>query len=302
MSFFKKIKGIFTSDESESQVFSLTDDMLDDLECALMANNFGEKLSLSLVQKVRKNAKKIVNAASAAEVMQLALEEQVERLCGDCVQDLPGALETGPRVILLVGSNGSGKTTLTAKLCKHYKSQGLKVLLALGDTFRAAALEQSQYWAENVGVEVFQGKGYGADPAAVAFDAAECAKKEGFDILVIDTAGRLHTSVGLMQQLEKMVRVLKKVDPAYPHETSLVLDSTMGSYMVSAVEAYAKYIALSSYVLTKGDGFSGGGAFLQVLDKHPRPILCVSFGEDVDSLGSFSPSKFAQRVLLSTER
>lgn len=301
MGFFRKIKGIFSAPKS-GQDFEVSEEVLEDLELAMLENNFGEKLSGDFVKKVNKRAKKISGLESIGAVLTQALAEQIEEVCSPHLKEMPEPKKEGPLILVLVGANGSGKTTLTAKLSRYYKEKGCRVLLVLGDTFRAAALEQSEEWAKSIGIDVHQGRGYGADPASVAFDAARRAKNEDYDVVLVDTAGRLHTSVDLMAQLEKIYRVLQKQDASYPHEIILALDSTTGSYMVSMVNGYKKYIPVSGVVLTKGDGYSGGGAFLQVLDACPVSVFGVSFGETKDTFGPFKTAKFAQRILKDFEK
>jgi len=327
MGFFKKIKSIFSSAPKEDKEniasapidvpsadaaprvapvvekatrlvkkkksFVLTDEMLDQLEVALIQSNFGVKIAKEIKDSLPKISKKVQSAESAEDLLKASLEQCVQKYVR--VGDLPDASDEQLKVLVLIGANGAGKTTLTPKLCQHYVQKGVKPLLVVGDTFRAAAQEQSAIWADRVGVCVHQGA-YGADPAALAFEGCQRAKAEGCGVVIVDTAGRLHTNKNLMAQLEKIIRVLKKIDPAYPHETILTLDSTTGSHMLAQLAGYKESVNVSGVILTKGDGFSAGGALLAVLQQYAIPILGVSYGESIETFGPFKLKKFLDRI------
>ena len=263
------------------------------MEETLIQANFGLVLSKDIAKYMLKVSKKVEGAESPEDFLKLSLKHFLDKFVR--VRELPKA-ENSLKVITLIGANGAGKTTLTPKLCKHYVDAQAKPLLAVGDTFRAAAQEQSGVWAQRAGVSVFQGA-YRSDPAALAFSACEQAEREGCDVVVLDTAGRLHTSSDLMQQLQKIIRVLGRYNKNFPHETLLVLDATTGVNMMSQLEGYKKFVDVSGVVLTKGDGYSSGGALMSVLNKHSVDILGVSYGEGIDTFGPFSTERFLEGVL-----
>jgi fused signal recognition particle receptor len=201
----------------------------------------------------------------------------------------------GPTVILVIGVNGSGKTTTVAKLAKLYKDQGKKVILAAADTFRAAATEQICEWAERVGVHAVRG-GNNADPAAVAFDAAEAAVARNADILLVDTAGRLHTKVNLMRELEKIGRVVGKKIPHAPHEILLVLDATTGQNALSQAQLFTEGVGVTGLVLTKLDGTAKGGVVLGIWNQVRIPVKFIGIGEGFDDLEHFNAPEFVEAI------
>ena len=200
-----------------------------------------------------------------------------------------------PRVLLIVGVNGSGKTTSIAKLARAYQSEGKKVLLAAGDTFRAAAIEQLSTWSERLGVDIIKSKP-GADPSAVAFDALTAAQARDCDIVLIDTAGRLQNKVDLMQELEKIKRVCQKVIPSAPHETLLVLDATTGQNAIDQATLFHQVTPLSGIILAKLDGSAKGGIILSIYQKLKIPVLWVGTGEGPDDLEPFDPATYADSL------
>ena len=198
-----------------------------------------------------------------------------------------------PTVILVVGVNGSGKTTSIAKLASRFQSQGKKVLLAAADTFRAAAIEQLELWAQKLHIEIILSKP-GADPSAVAFDALTAAKARGCDLVLIDTAGRLQNKTDLMKELEKIRRTCAKVIPTAPHQTLLVLDATMGENALDQAEAFDQFTPLSGMVLTKLDGSAKGGIVLSIYQRLGIPILWVGTGEGSEDLQPFDPDAYVE--------
>ncbi|MCC7166271.1 MAG: signal recognition particle-docking protein FtsY [Rhodospirillales bacterium] len=201
-----------------------------------------------------------------------------------------------PQVVLVVGVNGTGKTTTIGKLAWLYKSQGLAVTLAAGDTFRAAAVEQLQRWGERADCPVIA-RPAGADAAGLAFDALDQARKEGADLLLIDTAGRLHNKADLMAELEKVVRVLKKQDPALPHEILLVLDATTGQNALKQVETFRAMVPVTGLVLTKLDGTAKGGVLVALAESFALPVYAIGVGEGADDLQPFDAQAFADNLL-----
>ncbi|MEO7084018.1 MAG: signal recognition particle-docking protein FtsY, partial [Gemmatimonadaceae bacterium] len=207
--------------------------------------------------------------------------------------------QASPTVILVVGINGAGKTTFIGKLSARLKGQGKRVMVAAGDTFRAGAIDQLRVWAERTGAEFLNAKP-GADPAAVAFDAIDSAVARGVDVLLVDTAGRLHTSDGLMEELKKVARVIAKRLPGAPHETLLVLDGTIGQNAVQQAKVFAAAVPVSGLVVTKLDGTARGGVVVAVHEAIDVPVKFLGTGEAAADLEPFDPTSFA-RELLSDE-
>jgi fused signal recognition particle receptor len=198
-------------------------------------------------------------------------------------------------VILVVGVNGTGKTTTIGKLAARFRAEGKSVTLAAGDTFRAAAIEQLKVWGERVGASVLS-REQGADAAGLAYDALEAAKANGTDVLLIDTAGRLQNKAGLMAELEKIVRVVKKFDPSAPHATLLVLDATVGQNAISQVELFQKAAGVTGLVMTKLDGTARGGVLVAAAEKFGLPIHAIGVGEGMEDLRPFDPRAVARAI------
>jgi len=201
-----------------------------------------------------------------------------------------------PYVVLFIGVNGSGKTTTLGKIAADLSGRGAKVLIAAGDTFRAAAIEQLSVWAERAKVPIVT-RPPGSDAAGLAFDAVSQARNEGFDVVLIDTAGRLQNKAGLMDELAKIVRVLKKIDPALPHETLLVLDATVGRNALSQVEVFGKTAGLTGVVMTKLDGTARGGVLVPVAEASGAPIKLIGVGEGIEDLQAFDARAFARSLV-----
>jgi fused signal recognition particle receptor len=199
-------------------------------------------------------------------------------------------------VVLFVGVNGSGKTTTLGKIAAELTGQGAKVLIAAGDTFRAAAIEQLQVWAERSG-SAFLSRAPGADAAGLAFDAVTRGREEGFDVVLIDTAGRLQNKSGLMDELAKITRVLKKIDPALPHETLLVLDATVGRNAISQAEIFGKTAGVTGLVMTKLDGTARGGVLMAAAEAGGAPIKLIGVGEGIEDLQAFDATAFARSLV-----
>jgi fused signal recognition particle receptor len=201
-----------------------------------------------------------------------------------------------PFVILVTGVNGSGKTTTIGKLAAKYRAEGRSVMLAAADTFRAAAIDQLKIWGERTGAPVVA-RGPGADSAGVAFEALTAAKAQGADILIVDTAGRLQNKAVLMSELEKIVRVLRKVDAAAPHAVLLVLDATVGQNALSQVEAFTKTAGVTGLVMTKLDGTARGGILVAIAAKHTLPVHYIGVGEGIDDLAPFTAKDFSRALV-----
>ncbi|HSU15279.1 signal recognition particle-docking protein FtsY [Longimicrobium sp.] len=269
---------------------------LEGLEETLIAADFGVPATLRLVQVVETLAQRGV-AKSQRDFERAVREEIVQILSGGRSDTaLRFNYDEGPTVFLVVGVNGVGKTTTIAKLAYRLTRQGRKVLLAAGDTFRAGAIEQLKRWADRVGAD-FVGSEPGRDPAAVAFDALEHAEKTGADVVIVDTAGRLHTQSDLMKELEKVHRVIgKKLDGA-PHETLIVLDATVGQNAMAQIRTFGQILPLSGIILTKLDGTAKGGIVVALKEEYDLPVKFIGVGEKMDDLVPFEIKQFAEEVL-----
>jgi len=230
---------------------------------------------------------------SAQEIKQL-LAQEITRIMEPVAKPMPIYAKT-PQVVLVVGVNGSGKTTTIGKLASQFKAAGKSVVIAAGDTFRAAAVEQLQVWGTRAGVPVLTAP-EGSDPASLAFDAMTKAQEDGADLLMIDTAGRLQNRQDLMEELAKIVRVIRKKDPEAPHNTLLVLDATTGQNAISQVETFKKLADVSGLIMTKLDGTAKGGVLVALADKFGLPIHAIGVGEQIDDLAPFDPEDFAKAL------
>ncbi|MBF9045147.1 signal recognition particle-docking protein FtsY, partial [Rhodobacterales bacterium HKCCE4037] len=271
---------------------ALDDDMLEQLEELLIASDMGVDIALRVTSNMAEG--RYGKLMSAREIKEL-LAGEVARVMEPVARPLPIYPKT-PQVVLVVGVNGSGKTTTIGKLASQFKAAGKKVVIAAGDTFRAAAVEQLQVWGERAGVPVLTAP-EGSDPAALAFDAMTKAEAEGADLLMIDTAGRLHNRADLMEELAKIVRVIRKKDPDAPHNTLLVLDATTGQNALNQVELFGKMADVSGLVMTKLDGTAKGGVLVALADKFGLPIHAIGVGEQIDDLQPFDPGDFADALV-----
>jgi len=231
---------------------------------------------------------------SPAEVKAVVAAE-IEKALGPVAQPLVIDLANKPFVILVAGVNGSGKTTTIGKLAAKFAAEGRSVMLAAGDTFRAAAIDQLKIWSERTGA-AFIARGAGADAAGLVFDAVAAAKERDVDVLLVDTAGRLHNRGELMDELEKIVRVMRKVDAAAPHAVLLVLDATVGQNALSQVEIFRKAVGVTGLVMTKLDGTARGGILVAIAAKFKVPVHFIGVGESVDDLAPFSAHDFARAI------
>ena len=268
---------------------------LDRLEDALISADSGVELSIRLVDLLREDVRK--GRLAAADELRPAVRTRLLELltAAEKANPLP-EIPNGPKVTLLVGVNGTGKTTTVAKIAKRRKENGGSVVLAAADTFRAAAVEQLQIWAERVGVPVVSQR-EGADPAAVVFDAIASAKSQGADEVIVDTAGRLHTHTNLMKELEKVRRVAAREVQGAPHEVLLVLDATTGSNGIEQAQRFGATAGVNGVVLTKLDGTAKGGVILAIADSLKLPVRWVGVGEGADDLLPFDPENFVDALL-----
>lgn len=267
---------------------TLDDDMLEQLEELLIASDMGVDTALRVTSNMAEG--RFGRKLSTREIKQL-LAQEVARVMEPVARPLP-IYPKRPQVVLVVGVNGSGKTTTIGKLASQFKQAGKKVVIAAGDTFRAAAVEQLQVWGDRAGVPVLTAP-EGSDPASLAFDALTRAQAEGADLLMIDTAGRLQNRTDLMEELAKIVRVIRKVDETAPHNTLLVLDATTGQNALSQVETFRKLADVSGLIMTKLDGTAKGGVLVALADKFGLPIHAIGVGEQIDDLAPFDPEEFA---------
>ncbi len=268
----------------------LDDEAIDDIEDMLIQADFGPGIATALTDQLRQAYKE--REFERDDIVPFLEERLVARL-GTC-QDLNWA-SSGPTVILVAGVNGTGKTTSIAKLSNLFHTDGKKVVLGAADTFRAAAVEQLAIWSERVGVEMVRGA-EGGDPSAVVFDAITRAVDGKADVVIIDTAGRLHTEKNLMAQLTKMVRVIQKRIPDGPHEVLQVLDATVGQNAIQQAHAFQQAIEVTGLVLTKLDGTARGGVIFPILDQVGLPVKFIGVGEGIDDLQRFEPDAFVKAL------
>ncbi len=269
----------------------LDDAMLEELEELLITADMGVETALKVSARLAEGR---YGTRVSTEEIKAALAEEIAKVLKPVAKPLP-IYARRPQVVLVVGVNGSGKTTTIGKLAAQLREAGKSVVIAAGDTFRAAAVEQLQIWGERAGVPVLTAA-QGSDPAALAFDAMAKAEAEGADLLLIDTAGRLQNRADLMEELAKIVRVLAKRDPDAPHNTVLVLDATTGQNALSQVEIFQKIADVTGLVMTKLDGTAKGGVLVALADRFNLPIHAVGVGEKIDDLAPFAPEEFARAL------
>jgi len=270
--------------------------MLDELEDILIQSDFGVDMATTVTDALRRDR---FDRDITSEEVREVLSAEIVKVLEPVAQPL--ALDAGkkPFVILMVGVNGTGKTTTIGKLASLYHAQGKTVMLAAGDTFRAAAIEQLQVWGDRTGATVIR-KPPGSDASGLAYEAVERAREEGADVLLIDTAGRLQNRDELMSELEKIIRVIKKVDPTAPHATLLTLDATTGQNALSQVEIFGKRAGVTGLVMTKLDGTARGGILVAIAQKFALPVHFIGVGEGVDNLEPFAARDFAQAIAGNT--
>ena len=266
----------------------LDDEMLEQLEELLITTDMGVDTALRVTANMAEG--RMGKKLSVGEIKSL-LASEIARIMEPVARPMPIYPKT-PQVVLVVGVNGSGKTTTIGKLASQFRAAGKSVIIAAGDTFRAAAVEQLQVWGDRAGVPVLTAP-EGSDPASLAFDAMTKAQEDGIDLLMIDTAGRLQNRSDLMEELEKIVRVIRKKDPSAPHNTLLVLDATTGQNALNQVKVFQEVSDVSGLVMTKLDGTAKGGVLVALADKFGLPIHAIGVGEQIDDLAPFDPDEFA---------
>ena len=287
---FGRILGVLRSSR-------LDDSVWEELEEILISSDVGVDGSLRIIEELKTRMKE-EKLEDPDQVFQILKESLVRDLDEGVTSDpwLDSTEEASPYVILMVGVNGVGKTTSIAKLAHHFKQAGKKVILGAADTFRAAAEEQLEILGQRVGVEVISHRS-GADPGAVAYDAYQASKARGADVLIIDTAGRLHTKSNLMEELRKINRVLQRLDPAAPHQVILTMDATTGHNGLAQAKAFKETVNCTGIFLAKLDGTARGGIVLAIKQELQVPILFIGTGEGLDDLAPFDPKDFVDALL-----
>ena len=268
-------------------------DSLEDLEERLLAADFGVPATLRLVGRLEDSVRR--GKARGAQGLREALQDEIRAIMAPAVSAELAAANSGPTVYLMVGVNGVGKTTSVAKLAHYLRQEGRSVLVAAADTFRAGAVEQLEMWAKRIGADFLRGQ-QGGDPAAVAFDAIEAAVARGTEVVLIDTAGRLHTNRRLMEELEKIDRVVRRRLEGAPHETLMVLDATVGQNAVRQLAAFKEAVTVSGIVLAKLDSSARGGIVVSLQEEFGVPVKLVGVGEELEDLEVFDVDAFTEGV------
>lgn len=279
------ITGVFTKRK-------LDDETLEELEDLLIQADLGIDVAARVANALRKSR---YNSDISPEEVREILAQEVGKILEPVAQPLEIDRSHQPHVVLVVGVNGTGKTTTIGKYANQFTRQGFRVMLAAGDTFRAAAIEQLKIWGERTGSDVVSGEP-GADAAGLAFDALQRAKNENVDLLLVDTAGRLQNKSALMAELEKVIRVIKKLDNTAPHSVLLTLDATTGQNALSQVEIFGKVAGVTGLVMTKLDGTARGGILVAISSKYGLPVHAIGVGEGAEDLQSFDAHDFARAI------
>lgn len=270
----------------------LDDEALQDLEDLLIQSDLGVATAMRITDQL--SASRYDKEITGEEVKEI-LAQEVSMILEPVAQPLVVEGTNKPHILLMVGVNGAGKTTSIGKLALKFKNEGKSVMLAAGDTFRAAAVDQLKVWGERTGAGFVSGK-IGADASGLVYDALEQAKEEGTDVLMIDTAGRLQNKADLMAELEKIVRVIKKFDPTGPHNVLLTLDATTGQNALNQVEIFQKIAGVTGLIMTKLDGTARGGILVAIAEKYKLPIHAIGVGETIEDMQPFDPNDFAKAI------
>jgi fused signal recognition particle receptor len=286
--FVEKVDRLFLGKKTIDQ------DLLDELEGLLFEADLGVKTSSQLIDGVRQGLKR--GELQEPEKVKEFIKQEIFRILKSGEKPLAiDFLQTKPFVFMVVGVNGGGKTTTIGKIAHHYSSQGKKVLIGAGDTFRAAAVEQLEIWANRVGADLIK-QSKGSDPSAVAFDSIHAAKAREMDLVFIDTAGRLHTKVNLMEELKKIKRIIGREYPGAPHEILLVLDATTGQNAIAQAKLFNEAIGVTGIALTKLDGTAKGGIIVGITEELKIPLRYIGVGEGIDDLKEFNATEFVQAL------
>lgn len=284
--FGQKLKALFST--------PLSEETLDQLEQLLYEADLGVKTAQELTKKIRVFHQQQPQATP--EELTAEIRREIVAILNRQPHDIQSIPDNqGPLVILVVGVNGNGKTTSVAKLAKKFQDNGKKVLLAAADTFRAAAMEQLETWAHRLNIDIVKGIPK-SDPASVVFDAVSAGKSREVDVVIIDTAGRLHTKTNLMQELEKIRRSCKKIYPDSPHETLLVLDATTGQNAIDQAKTFHQFTPITGLILTKLDGTAKGGIVVSIQQQLGMPVKFIGVGESIDDLEPFQPEAFVSAL------
>ena len=297
MNWFSKLRdGLKKTSSNITKVFThkkIDATTLEELEDILLQSDLGINATTKIVERFRKER---IEKEAAPIAVQTLIADEIEKNLSPYQKELKIPSSQKPFVILMVGVNGSGKTTTSAKMGWQMQQKGHKVRLVACDTFRAAAVEQLDIWAKRLGIPLSKGEP-NADPASLAFDAFQMAEKSKEDVLIIDTAGRLHTNHNLMAELEKILRVLKKIDPALPHEVFLILDATIGQNAKAQLEAFKKSAPITGLIMTKLDGTAKGGVLVPLTEEFKLPIHFVGTGETKEELHPFNAKDYARALV-----
>ncbi|MDL1963805.1 MAG: signal recognition particle-docking protein FtsY, partial [Deltaproteobacteria bacterium] len=270
----------------------IDDGLLEELEELLITSDIGVQLSMDIIQKISKKSYKISDANQLKDVLK---EEIFSLLNLQTPKQVPEAASTKPRIIMVIGVNGVGKTTTIGKLAAKFNSEGKKVLIAAADTFRAAAVEQLAIWADRAGAQIVRHR-ENADPASVAYDGIEAAIARDVDIVLVDTAGRIHTKINLMEELKKIKRTISKKLDGAPHEIILVLDATTGQNALSQVKLFDDALGVTGIALTKLDGTAKGGIVISICDTLKIQLKYIGIGENIDDLQDFNAKEFVDAL------
>ena len=301
MGFFDKLKNGLNKtktsfDEKINNVFKnfrkVDEDFLDELEEILIMSDIGMDTSIKIISNLREKIKK--EKIEESEQVKEALREEIEKILEKCDNSLK--LETKPSVILVVGVNGVGKTTSIGKMANRLAKDGKKVVVAAADTFRAAAVEQLEIWAKRAGADIVK-RDEGVDPASVVFDAIKKTKENGADVLIVDTAGRLHNKKYLMDELNKIQKVINKEMPDADKEVLLVIDGTTGQNAISQVKAFKQETDITGIVLTKLDGTAKGGVVIGIVEENKIPVKFIGVGEQIDDMEIFNSEDFVKAII-----
>ena len=276
---------------------TVDDSVLDNLEETLITSDVGVETTLKIIDKLQERIKrdKYISTSELNSILRAEIATLLRKHDGSFPEDFDSPLPHTPYVVLVVGVNGVGKTTTIAKLAYQYKQAGKKVMLGAADTFRAAAVEQLQLWADRVGVPIVQ-QGMNADPASVAYDTLQSAISKGMDVVLIDTAGRLHNKVGLMNELGKIRKVMQKLLPDAPHEVLLVLDASTGQNAIEQAKQFTAATEVNALALTKLDGTAKGGVIIGISDQFHVPVRYIGLGEKMTDLQIFNADAFVDSL------
>lgn len=291
-SLFKKISHIIIGKST------IDDEVLDNLEEVLITSDVGVDTTLKIIERIQNRVKhdKYLNMNELNKILRDEITALLAENSANSQSNAIDNIANPPYVIMVVGVNGVGKTTTIGKLANKFKKQGKKVVIGAADTFRAAAIDQLEVWANSIGVQLIKQK-MGSDPASVAYDTLESATRSGADVVIIDTAGRLHNKINLMNELTKIRKVMQKVNPTAPHDVMLVLDGSTGQNAFEQAKQFTLATEVSSLAITKLDGTAKGGVVIGISDQFKIPVRYIGVGEGIDDLQDFIPAEFVDSLL-----